>query len=83
MTNYQKAFEQEAMQFLFLCDKKDIKLLVYRYKKCNMDEYIRLAAIALTFGYKKIFIKISSQVEKNFDDFMAGFDKLNNNFALL
>lgn len=83
MIDYQKAFEQEAMQFLFLCDEKDVKTIVYKYKKKNLGEYVRLAAIALTFGYRKMLMKIMAQVEKNFDDFLKGLDVLNNNFALL
>lgn len=80
---YKKAFEQEVTQFFILCSKDDVRLLVKRYNEKNLQEYVRLASIAMLYGYRRIVLKIAQTVEKDFDKFLSGFDILNGNFALL
>lgn len=81
--NYQQKFEEEAKQFIFLCGERDRMILVKKYNKDNMADYIRLAFIAVTYGYKRIFLKIAATVEKDMNDFLNGLNILDGNFALL
>lgn len=79
--NYKREFEKEAMQFLFLCDKRDGNILLN--KNSDTGEFVRLACIALAFGYKKMFLKIVATAEKNFDKFFKELADRNDNFELI
>lgn len=79
---YQEAFEKELSQFLFLSNKNDAKMLISKYKKKNLNEFVRLACIAMVFDYKRIFLKITAIVEKDLKEFLNRIDSLNGNFAL-
>ncbi len=80
MDNLQKKFQEEAMQFLNLCSKTDIRILVGKFKKAKMPDYVRLSCIALVFGYKQIFLKITQTVEDNMEEFLARHDAIDGNF---
>lgn len=80
MDNLQKKFEEEAMQFLNLCSKTDIRILVGKFKKTKMPDYVRLSCIALVFGYKQVFLKITQTVEDNMEEFLARHDAIDGNF---
>lgn len=79
---YQEEFKKEAPQFTFLLCKEDLKILVRRYKRKNLDDNVRLACIALFYGFKNVFLKIFATVERDTKKFIAGFDSLNGNYAL-
>ncbi len=79
---YQTEFIKEAEQFLYLINTKDAKILAQRYKRKNMEEYVRLACIALVFGFKKVFMKIFTIVERDTKKFIARLDSLKSNYAL-
>lgn len=83
MTNYEKELEQEIFQFLFLADERDVKILDSRYRKKNMNEFVRLACITLVYGYRKLFLKIMASVEKDADEFFKYLDGLNGKFDLI
>lgn len=78
LKQYKKELEQEATQFLFLCNKRDGNILLH--KNSDNGELVRLACIALVFGYKKMFLKIAATVEKNFDEFFKELTNRNDNF---
>ena len=79
--NYLKELENELTQFLFLCGTKDAQLLLSQTENEYSVEHIRLACICMVFGYKKLLLKIIALAEKNIDDFLKGFDSLNDSFA--
>lgn len=83
MDDYEKLLEDEIMQFMFLASNRDRHMLIGDYKKENIPEYVRLASIAMVFGYRRLFLKITATAEADFKDFMGGFDILNGNFNLL
>lgn len=83
MTNYEKELEQEIFQFLFLADESDAKILEGRYRRKNLNEFVRVACIALIYGYRKIFLKIFAAAEKDADEFFKVLDGLNGKFDLI
>lgn len=83
MADLKQEFEEEIMRFLFICPDEDIRFLVGRYKKEKMTEYVRLGCLALTFGMKKMFLKISRTVERDMKKFLSGLDILNGNLPRL
>ena len=80
---YQKELEKEMMQFLFLCGKKDGTILIEHNAKDNLADIVRLAVIAITLDYKKVFLKIAASVQGHTSDLIKEFEKLNGNFALV
>lgn len=79
--NYKREFKKEALQFLFLCDKRDGNILLN--KNSDTGEFVRLACIALALSYKKMFLKIVATAEKNFDEFFKELADRNDNFELI
>lgn len=79
LKQYQKEFEKEVTQFLFLCGKEDGKMLID--KKTDAAELVRLACISLVFGYKKVFLKIAATADKNVDEFLETLENTGGNFA--
>ena len=79
--NYKREFKKEALQFLFLSGEKDGNILLN--KNSDTGEFVRLACIALAFGYKKMFLKIVATAEKNFDEFFKELANRNDNFELI
>ncbi len=78
---YCEEFEKELSQFTFLCGKRDNIILLAQNNKALREDDIRLAALSIIFGYRKIFLKISAIAENNIDDFLkkldgVSFDKL-------
>ncbi|HBN12310.1 MAG TPA: hypothetical protein DD415_01695 [Clostridiales bacterium] len=84
LDEYKKELDNESMQFMFLCSKSDLHMLVEGYKKkCNLPELARLGALTLVFGYKRLFMKICANVEKYSNEFLELIKATENNFALL
>ena len=79
--NYKRELKKEALQFLFLSGEKDGNILLN--KNSDTGEFVRLACIALAFGYKKMFLKIVATAEKNFDEFFKELANRNDNFELI
>ncbi len=79
---YQEEFKKEAPQFTFLLCKEDLKILVRRYKRKNLDDNVRLACIALVFGFKNVFLKIFATAQRDTKKFIAKLDSLKGNYAL-
>ncbi len=77
---YKSELENELTQFLFLCGKKNGKILMSKAKRNDVDEYVRLACIAIVFGYKKLLLKIIAHTQKFFDEFMKGLKNIGGNF---
>lgn len=84
LDEYKKELDNESMQFMFLCSKSDLHMLVEGHKKkCNLPELARLGALTLVFGYKRLFMKICANVEKYSNEFLELIKATENNFALL
>ena len=83
MSNFKQKSIQENMQFLFLCGKRDSKLLLAPKRKKDLNEYVRLTCISLVFGYKTVFLKIAGIVEKNTDEFLTVLKSIEGNFLKL
>lgn len=77
---YKSELENEFTQFLFLCGEADGKILISKAKKSNIKEFVRLACLAIVFGYKKILMKIIAHTQKFFNEFMKGLEKVDENF---
>lgn len=83
LLDYEEKFLMELQQFLFLCDKQDRTLDPAKYRKEQMTDFVRLGCIALVLGYKRIFLKIVSVAEDDFDEFAESMNAVQRNFALL
>lgn len=84
LDEYKKELDNEIMQFMYLCSKSDLHMLVEGYKKkCNLPEIARLGALTLVFGYKRLFMKICATMEKDLKKFLNQLTVLDNNFNLL
>ncbi|MCM1546292.1 MAG: hypothetical protein NC033_04575 [Clostridiales bacterium] len=80
MQEYNKGLEKELTQFLFLCGKEDGLILISDVNESEISEHVRLACIAIVFGYKKVFMKIVAHAEKYFDEFMKELKNASENF---
>ncbi len=84
LDEYKKALDNETMQFMYLCSKSDLNMLIEGYKKkCNLPEIARLGALTLVLGYKRLFMKICATMEKDLKKFLNQLTVLDNNFDLL
>lgn len=83
MQQYSKELEKELNQFLFLCGKDDEKILLTAATLNNLKEHVRLACIAIVFGYKKLLLKMFAHCEKYFNEFKARLDDVSRNFSII
>ena len=81
--NYTKELRNELEQFLFLCGKKDAKILLTQTERNYSNDHLRLACICMVFGYKRILLKIIALAEKNRNNLFNGLENLNGNFVQL
>lgn len=65
---------EEVGQFLFLCGDRDVDILLAEDKKNLISEFARLACIALVFDFRKMFLRIFSDIENYLDEFMNNLD---------
>lgn len=80
--DYEEKFQNERMQFLFLCGKADADILL-RIKKSKMEDYVRIACIAVILGYKTVFLDVVVIIESRIGQFMKELEKADNDIEKL
>ncbi len=81
LKNYDDGLKKESEQFFFLCDVPDVRTILTRYKKEKMDDFVRLSCVAIILGYKKVFLRLFKEVEKDEKEFIAKFEKVDRDFG--
>lgn len=66
--------KEEIGQFLFLCGDRDVDILLAEDKKNLINEFARLACIALVFDFRRMFLRIFSDIENYLDEFIYNLD---------